>query len=357
VNRYAPIAGATVAILLLAGGGYGWRHNHVRSPEYTLHEIKTAVADKNRLRFERFVDVETLSAAAINEIFAKAALETVRESDSGFGLLGSLLGAQTVDALKPAVTQELRSTLLRAVENGKLAEALGKAKPDSVRGEERKLDLALIALSTASDQMRFQGVGEVVRELDVATVGLSFHNELLDTTLVLRLRMERHGERWKVTRPDNLSDYLDDIQKLQERHLAQQNRLMRERIASTVRIGPLKRRVERVGYFDEYVHMSAEVENIGAVRLDSLILRVADAGEVLGRSGSLILLGALAPGEKGTAKGLFDYNQFIEEHRTLRFGDGLQAEVWLLSVLPAGRKSETLGEYLSWSDYLSRRKE
>lgn len=112
--------------------------------------------------------------------------------------------------------------------------------------------------------------------------------------------------------------------------------------------GPLSVRAGRA-------NLRGEVENIGSVPIDSIILKVTDDGEVVHRNGTLIHVGGLSVGEKGTAEGLFDYNQFIDEHQTLRYRNGLEAEVWLMAVLPEGRRSETLGEYISWSDYLSRR--
>lgn len=357
MSRKVLGAAAVLTLMGLTGGGLTWQHHQkVRSPAYTLIEIQDAVASQSRLRFERFVDVDALASTAIDEIFAKATLQSVRESTSGFGVIGTLLGAQTADALRPAITQELKASLLRAVETGGLDRMFAEAEPEAeADDDERQLDLALIALNTTSDQMRFVGLGDIVQEEDVATVGVRFENALLDTTLVLRLRMERNDDRWKVTRPDNLSDYLDNVRRLQERHLADENAAVRGRIAALLEVGPLRRSVEQP-YYSEFVRLRANLKNVGTERVDSIFLHTYHDGEQVHRTaGALMHVGGLDPGESATAGGLFEYNRYIDEHRTLRYNDNLAVEVWLLSVLPEDGPRELLGEYLSWSDYTHRR--
>jgi len=347
--------GALVAgLLIVSAAAFLWQQQRVQSPAYTLNEIKNAVEDKNRLRFERFVDVEGLSESIIDEVIAKSALESVRTSTSGFGALGGLIGAQAADQLKPALTQELKSALLRSVENGHLDSMFAEAKGDTAI-DGRKLDLAIIAANTGSDRIEFDGIGEIVRDQDAATVGLRFHNNILDTTLVLRVRMQKNGKRWKITKPDNLSDYLDDTKSLQERHLARENAAIKQRIDSSLRIGPITRSVRSV-YYNDYVYLRAKIENIGREVLDTIFLKTFDGAELVDpTAGSLIYAKPLAPGESAVAEGLFDYNQFIDSHTTLRYRAGLEARVWIMTYIKPGGQTETVGEYLSWSDYVQRR--
>lgn len=248
MKRSALLSLAAFATVALVGAGYVYRSNYVHSPAYSLKQIQDAIENRNRLRFERFVDVESLTKAIVEDVVAKSTLRSMRESMSGFALLGSLLGAQVADGLTAALAHEMKAALLRGVETGRLDSIFVSAKPDSANGKERKLNLAVLALSTASDQMRFAGLGDLVREGDVATIPLRFHNELLDTTLVLRLRMERSGDHWKITRPDNLSDYLDQIDQLQAARLAEENLAIRNRIQRALKIGPLTRAVRSYSY-------------------------------------------------------------------------------------------------------------
>lgn len=351
--RRVPMPVAVLVAVLVAGSLLGWRYQHLRSPQHSLQELRDSIADQNRLRFERYVDVELLAASTIDEVLAKATLKSVLESTSGLGVLGSLVAAQSLDRLGPALAQELRTTLLRSVENGRLHDAVGPSLgPDDAA--DHQLNLTSVAVNTAFDQMRFEGLGEIRRDGDRATVGLHFRNEVLDTTLVLRLRMERNDKRWKITRPDNLTDYLDDIQVLQERHLAEQNRLMRERVDVALRVGSLQRTPGR-GTLQGLFILTAEVENIGTHPLDRIVLKTTRAGKEVHSTGRLVLVESLAPGEKGEAFGLLDYNRFDPDHVILRFNNDLTVEVIALDVVHEDQSREILREYPSWANFVRRR--
>jgi hypothetical protein len=265
------ILAALSAVAFLAVAGLAAWRRHTGSPLYALREIQGAAREHNRLKFERYVDLQRFSTTAVDEMFARATLSSMTESKSGFAALGAMIGASMLDKLKPALASELRGSILKAVENGRFDKLFAASKDT---GSARDLTLASVARNVSADQMRFEAIGEARTEGDVATVDLRFRNEGLDTTLVLRLRLERGPEIWRVVAPDNLREYLEAIDNLQQRRLTEVNRKIRERLNAAVEVGEVRRRIRSYEYYSDDVILSARVRNIGQDTVAAVILTV-----------------------------------------------------------------------------------
>lgn len=347
--------GKTITVLAIACigagvvGATGW-HHYTHSPQYALRQIADAAREHNRLKFEQYVDLERFSASTVDEVMARSTLASVDEAKTGFGALGAMLGAGMVEKMKPALASEMRAAILNAVENGRF-DSLFAAKQDTAS---RDLTLAVVARNMSADGTRFAGMGTLQREGDVATVGLKLHNEILDTTLVLRVRLDRGPDRWRVVAPDNLRDYLKAVDDLQHRHLAEVNHERHERMLATLDIGPVERRVRTYEWLSDDVILSARVRNTGQDTVTGVLLSLFVDGEAMDNSDiSLGTFDPIPPGKSGTAVRVLDYNQFIDWHKRVRYGDHLRAEPWAI-ITRRGAAQDTLYEYGSWSEYASR---
>jgi hypothetical protein len=337
-------------VVLAVSGLLAWRR-YTGSPVYALRQVQAAARERNRLKFERYVDLQRFSTTTVDEMLARATLSSMTESKSGFAALGAMLGASMLDKLKPALASEMRGSILKAVENGRFDKVFA-ASNDSGRG--RDVTLASVARNVSADQMRFESIGEARTEGDVATVDLRFRNERLDTTLVLRLRLERGPEAWRIVAPDNLRDYLQTVDGLQQRRLAEVNRRMRQRLNAAVEVGEVRRGIRTYEYYSDDVVLSARVRNIGKDTIDVVLLTlVADEAPIDRGDMALGLTSPIPPGEEATAQRTLDYNRFIDWHRTLRYSDRLRAEPWAI-ITRRGAQRDTLWEYGSWSEYTER---
>ncbi|HEX5437197.1 MAG TPA: hypothetical protein VFW98_08555, partial [Gemmatimonadaceae bacterium] len=318
--------------------------------QYALRQISAATHERNRLKFERYVDVGRFSAATIDEITAQVTLASVNDATTGFGVLGTVLGTEAMDKLKPALTSELRSTVLDAVGSGRF-DSLFSRTPSAADSD---LTLAVVARNVSADQVRFAGLGPLHREGDVATVDLRLRNQRFDTTLVLRVRMERSGKRWRVVAPDNLSEYLTAVDDLQKRTLATVNQERRARIAAAASIGPVRRTVRSDGLYNSYVFFTARVRNTGRDTITTLAMMLwVDGDSIPFTSLPFGTNQPIAPGRSRRAETFIDYNQYIDWHTRVRYGSHLRAKPFLV-VTRRGPVRDTLFEYASWKDYAAR---
>lgn len=289
MNRKAASIAMGVAIIAVLFGG--WRFFYMRSPEYSIGQMRTALAEGNRLRFERYVDVPALADQAIEAVISRALMESVESSSSGFAILGASLGAGIIKQMQPAVAAALRTAILASVESGHLDSLFTDSDPST--DNDRNINLAAIGQAVAADRVRFEGTTDVEREGDLATIGFRFRSEPLDTTLVMLMRLQRSDARWRMVSFDNLEHYLEQVSELQENKLAEFNEGARKQLDSMVELGEFKpgRRDGIYGVF--YYDVSISVTNISPDTITYLTVLV-DGGrsdddddeitKILGRS-------------------------------------------------------------------------
>jgi hypothetical protein len=341
----------TAVVCVSAGiaGALAWRH-YTHSPQYALRQIADAVHEHNRLKFERYVDLERFSTSAVDEMVARITLGSVDDADTGFGALGAMLGASMVKSMKPALASELRAAVLGAVEDGRF-DSLFVAQHDTTG---RDLTLAVVARNTSADRIHFAGMGELHREGDVATVGLQLRNDMFDTTLVLRIRLERGPDRWRMVAPDNLRDYLKAVDDLQQRRLATVNYERRKRMRAMLSVGPVHRAIRTYEWFSDDVILTTRLRNTGRDTIETVLLTLyADGDTVDRRELPLGVVTPIAPGKSAMATSTLDYNQFIDWHRRVRYADEVRAEPWYV-ITRHGSERDTLYEYNNWSEYAAR---
>ena len=192
-------------------------------------------------------------------------------------------------------------------------------------------------------------------EGDIATVDLRFRNQLLDTTLVLRLRLERGPEVWRIVAPDNLRDYLQTVDGLQQLRLTDVNRRIREKLNAAVEVGEVTRGIRTYEYYSDDVVLSARVRNIGRDTINAVLFTLyADETPIDRTDIALTLTTPIPPSAEATAQRTLDYNRFIDWHRTIRYSSRLRAEPWAV-ITGRGAQRDTLWEYSSWSEYAERK--
>ncbi len=147
------------------------------SPERTLTEVESAVAERDWLRFTRYVDVD-----ALLESYVDQALSAAEPGDVYF-----------VERLKPPLLGQLRDTLRAGVESGVL------------RWGELWMHWELPG---AALPLSYAGRGSSRTEGDVGLTQFHFDLAEPDTSIAVGLMMERRDRDWVIVDVDRLSPVL-----------------------------------------------------------------------------------------------------------------------------------------------------
>lgn len=347
MNR-SLIAGGALGLILLLGGGSYWTYQG--TPTYALSQIEEAAREGNRLRFEQYVDLDRFLTTSVDHVVGQAFIEQMEDEDeSGFGAIGNALGVALTEQFKPAAVQMLRRATLDAISEGRLDRVF---EGDDDATSDEGIDLENLGQTTGAVPESFEGIDEIVKEGDVALVGLRFRQPLLDTALSVQIRMERDGRRWRVVEPEDLGGHIARVEKLRAAHLAEMNVAERAMVREYLEIGVPVRTSQRL-YTTTIHELDVPVRNISKepVNLRLGWLKVPgsnDTGEIL-----LSDRDRLGPGESTVlTASLFDVGEGVESAYLAEDLSGL--EVSLSFVAGEKGSARFIGEYGGWGGYLAR---
>src|SRR6266436_4101032 len=106
------------ALAIVAGGaGAAW-YLHLRdSPQYALRQLAAAVAAKDELTFEMYFDTKRVAQSIADDFVGSTVAQATRDAStgSGFEALGTMLGAQMLQGMKPALASMIEASIHSAV--------------------------------------------------------------------------------------------------------------------------------------------------------------------------------------------------------------------------------------------------
>jgi hypothetical protein len=180
---------------------------------------------------------------------------------------------------------------------------------------------------------------------DTALVGLAVEQPLLDTTLVLLLRMERTGGRWRLVRLDNVEAYTAARHSLIKRALPRADHDGMAAADSMVALGPW--RVIRDTY---RIAVEREVTNTTADSM--LVVEVTTLYEWWGRGAkATVRRPALGPGEGTTIR--FEYSRLAGAAEA-NARDTQQDRLGLMLVVGPSGAERVVGYHEDWADVVLR---
>jgi len=156
-----------------------------RSPTYALRQIRAALHEHDFAKFQKYVDIESLTTRAIDDLMAMQLLDSSPNEAEG-----NALATGFVQLVKPRLIDEWRRQINRYVESGKF-------------GGQRALTNMFSLLERGES---FVGVTSSKREGKICVLGLHFTNNV-DAGYVLEAKMRQKGY-WQLVELSNLSAIL-----------------------------------------------------------------------------------------------------------------------------------------------------
>ncbi len=200
-----------VGLVIVLCGGIFFYWKFTRSPRYSLWQAVKAVKQHDLASFEKYVDVEGMTSNLIDQML-KLGSDKGKVKDE-WGQLGEVFAKGLVAFLKPQLVKIAKQQISDYIEKGKFEE-----KKEGTKTEGIKFSLSDIWSKTRSEKKNFHGIKYVKREGKIVYIGLKLFQEEYNTTLILDLKMRNRGNYWQVAELSNLSEFINEINKLEAEH-------------------------------------------------------------------------------------------------------------------------------------------
>ena len=195
-------------LIVLGAAGYFFYQSQKNGPKGALAQAAYAVNQHDMATFEKFVDVNSVTSHLVDDVVSQGSALTSLVPG------GSLAMGMGMRLLKPALGKAAHNEVQRYVETGSLEAAAAGAPKRLVN-----ISLAGLASKVVGPDSRFKGIKYEREEGDRAFVGIEVSQPKYDTTMVVEVRMQRHGESWQVAQITNTGELLQQVARLEKRRL------------------------------------------------------------------------------------------------------------------------------------------
>lgn len=218
-----------LAILTAALGVAYWYWT--TTPSYAVTAVVVSVKNRDVEMFEKFVDVESLTSRAFDDVVnGPIANEIIGRQNSfiGMGFI-KFFKRQIVELAHDKVLNYVHEGNLKLAENvpttvnplttlavmnsGQIVQAAVGAKHEvltpPVQGESKNQKLKRVLKEYGITKFGYRGIKYLNTVGPVAKLGLEFFSPKLNKTWVAEFRLEDVGGYWRVMQLDNLSDIID----------------------------------------------------------------------------------------------------------------------------------------------------
>jgi hypothetical protein len=167
----------------------------VKSPEYSLLQLQTAIVSNDTLLFERHVDADALIKRAVDVVIELTVAEASKKSMNENEAFAAMMAYAFIQVMKPTLIEYARGQLLMHIE--------GRAPP-SMRGNANKSgpEIALDMLFTSARDTITSA--SVQRDGSVAFLIFSTYNEKSKKETNWQFKMRDLGGYWQVVELTNL---------------------------------------------------------------------------------------------------------------------------------------------------------
>lgn len=296
----------SMLVVALVGGFFVHRH-YTRRPEYSLHQIQRALEIHDVAKFEKHVDLESVTSRLIDDALASSSQGTESLQD-GPEALGSAIGAGLIQLMKPRLVSAFRDQVLRWVETGSVGD-----QRDSASADAPEISLNSMFRRAGAGEGGFRGIDYVKKQGKIALVGLGLRNATLESDLAVELKLRDVGGYWQLVELSNLPQLLARIEQLEAQRLAALNEPIRAEIARTMLLehASKKNRTDDWG-ISKTVDIGLSIRNLSGRRISEYYatIKVVRPSGAIVKEMSVKDLDGLEPGGLGGGVWSRDVNMF-----------------------------------------------
>lgn len=291
-------------IILLVAGAIGGYIYWLRTPQYSLNQIKKAVEQHDLVTFEKHVDIDSLVTRFIDQAISKEMGDSNEDIDT--------LAAGFIEMLKPQIVEVAKNQIKTYVEKGNF---------EDVKEDDTETPFKNFYKDVNGEGVQFRGIDEIKKSGKIAIIGLKLYSKKFEEELVLEVKMRKLDNYWQVVEFNNISDFVDKMNEFETNKLAILNEPFINEMDNALSYENIEmQKIEGDEWgFSKEVHFPVTIKFL----TDKNIVELGATISAKNKEGKVILeipvssTGSTYKGKISTVTWVMEINPFIEADETL----------------------------------------
>ncbi len=174
------------------------------SPQYSLKQLKKAIANNDTVTFDKYVDLDRTVEAAIDQIWQYYSNPVADSRKNPWFDIRNEIGSTLLSVVKPNLKEIIKKEIHSYTSQGKWEDAISQDENRLVSVFVKKVKKIV-----NPDDWEFQSINYIEIENDVASLGLTYYDRTKQSNFIVEVKMRKMSGYWQIIEITNVNQLLN----------------------------------------------------------------------------------------------------------------------------------------------------
>ncbi|NLL61515.1 MAG: DUF2939 domain-containing protein [Candidatus Atribacteria bacterium] len=174
------------------------------SPQYSLKQLKKAIANNDTVTFDKYVDLDRTVEAAIDQIWQYYSNPVADSRKNPWFDIRNEIGSTLLSVVKPNLKEIIKKEIHSYTSQGKWEDAISQDENRLVSVFVKKVKEIV-----NPDDWEFQSINYIEIENDVASLGLTYYDRTKQSNFIVEVKMRKMSGYWQIIEITNVNQLLN----------------------------------------------------------------------------------------------------------------------------------------------------
>ncbi|KUK85867.1 MAG: hypothetical protein XE03_1854 [candidate division TA06 bacterium 34_109] len=172
------------------------------SPQYSLKQIKKAIAEQEVVTFDKYVDLDEVVDSTIKQVWTY--YSSSESSTSKWTEIRNEIGNSILSVVKPNLKEVIKKEVYNYINSGPEKDLNSQNESSSP-----SLLVRMIKERADPEQWEYQTINYVEKRGDIAFLGLTYYDRSKKTNFIIELKMRNMKGYWQLLEITNVAQLLN----------------------------------------------------------------------------------------------------------------------------------------------------
>ena len=174
------------------------------SPQYSLKQLKKAIANNDTVTFDKYIDLDRTVEAAIDQIWQYYSNPVADSRKNPWFDIRNEIGSTLLSVVKPNLREIIKKEIHSYTSQGKWEDAISQDENRLVSVFVKKVKEIV-----NPDDWEFQSINYIEIENDVASLGLTYYDRTKQSNFIVEVKMRKMSGYWQIIEITNINQLLN----------------------------------------------------------------------------------------------------------------------------------------------------